>query len=76
MASGPALEVISKMLARGAVRGGGRGMGGGRGGFGGNQHTVAISEMDSREISMVKNKLRGAKVSQLPPQMLSLSGHS
>lgn len=39
-------------------------MGGGRGGhFGGNQHSVAISEMDQREISMIKNKLRGAKVS-------------
>jgi hypothetical protein len=61
LAAGPALEVIAKILQR--TNGGTRG---GRGGYlGGIQRPMEISELNEREIVMVKNKLRGAKVSSL-----------
>lgn len=64
LASGPAIEVISKMLSqRGGTRGGRGGFGGRGGNMGGMQREIQISEMDQREIALVKNKLRGAKVS-------------
>ena len=58
---GPALEVIHKILDRGSgasTRG--------RGGYlGGGRRTEEISDLEPHELMIVKNKLRGAKVSFL-----------
>lgn len=60
LATGPAIEVITKILGRGGPPR--------RGGFrGGPPPPVAapaiIHALEPREISIIKNKLRGAKVS-------------
>ena len=68
MSSGPAIDVIAKII-------GGRGGPGGRGGFSGGRggHAGALGhggpsgadlhELTAEQIRLVKNKLRGMKVS-------------
>ena len=58
LASGPAVDVIAKIIGMPAVRG--------RGGYmGGSQPKRELTEMSERDIARAKSKLRGAKVSQL-----------
>jgi eukaryotic translation initiation factor 2C len=58
LASGPAIDVIAKIIGMPAVRG--------RGGYlGGIQPKRELFEMNERDIARAKSKLRGAKVSQL-----------
>jgi eukaryotic translation initiation factor 2C len=58
LASGPAIEVIAKIIGSSAQRG--------RGGYlGGVQPKRDLVEMTERDIARAKSKLRGAKVSQL-----------
>jgi eukaryotic translation initiation factor 2C len=62
LASGPALEVIAKILGR--DRGGGVGpQFGPSGGYTGGPNRQDINELSPTEIGIIKNKLRGAKVS-------------
>ena len=59
LASGPAIDVIAKIIGMPAARG--------RGGYtGGIQPKRELTEMNERDIARAKSKLRGAKVSQLP----------
>jgi eukaryotic translation initiation factor 2C len=65
MSSGPAIDVIVKMIgARGGPGGGRGGYAGGRGGAGGGgQSGRDLHELSPEQIRLVKNKLRGMKVS-------------
>ena len=72
LGTGPALEVIAKILDKeGNSDRGGRGRGsfvgqGGRGGYYGgvqNHNGPTIVELTEREIGIIKHKLRGVKVS-------------
>jgi eukaryotic translation initiation factor 2C len=66
MSSGPAIDVIAKMIGgRGGPGGGRGGYGGGRGGFsgGGGQSGADLQELTAEQIRLIKNKLRGMKVS-------------
>lgn len=76
LGTGPALEVIAKILDRGGSGGRGRGHGSqfnqGRGGYQGGlqnyrQDGPPIVELTEREITIIKHKLRGAKVNCLWP---------
>jgi len=60
LASGPAVDVIAKIIGMPAPRGGGRG-----GYTGGIQPRRELTEMNERDIARAKSKLRGAKVMQL-----------
>jgi eukaryotic translation initiation factor 2C len=58
LASGPAVDVIAKIIGMPAARG--------RGGYmGGIQPKRELTEMNERDIARAKSKLRGAKVRQL-----------
>jgi hypothetical protein len=58
LASGPAIDVIAKIIGMPAARG--------RGGYmGGIQPKRELTEMNERDIARAKSKLRGAKVSEL-----------
>lgn len=58
LASGPAVDVIAKIIGMPATRG--------RGGYtGGIQPKRELTEMNERDIARAKSKLRGAKVIQL-----------
>lgn len=72
LASGPALEVVAKILGR--DRGGGAGPRSGPWGrYTGGPNRQDISELSPGEIGIIKNKLRGAKVSSRCCQLKS--GH-
>lgn len=61
LASGPAIEVIAKIIGSGKPGGAG---GGGRGGYmGGVQQRGELYQMSERDVAIAKSKLRGAKVS-------------
>lgn len=60
LASGPAIEVIAKIIGPGIQ--GARARGGYMGGI---QENQSLMQMTERDIAVAKSKLRGAKVSQL-----------
>lgn len=60
--SGPALDVISKILGPGSDGNRGGPRGGPRGGFGGGpQQTEVLSELTEMQVGILKRKLRGAR---------------
>lgn len=61
IASGPAIDVISKILGPNNARGRGGYMGGIQPGQSGH----GLTTMSERDVAIAKSKLRGAKVSQL-----------
>lgn len=66
MSSGPAVDVIAKMIGGRGGPGGRGGFGGGRGGYGGGHgggpSGADLHELTPEQIRLVKNKLRGMKV--------------
>lgn len=65
LAAGPALEVIAKILNRAGGRGGpgNRNNGGYGGGIQNQDPVAALHVLEDREFTIIKHKLRGAKVS-------------
>lgn len=70
MSSGPAIDVIAKMIGGRGGAGGRGGHAGGRGGYGGGGGPGAngsdLHELSPEQIRLAKNKLRGMKVSYQP----------
>ena len=72
LATGPALEVLAKILEKSGNSGRGRGRGsdlssrragGYLGGVQNRSHDDSIMELTEREVTIIKHKLRGVKVS-------------